>query len=66
MKVTALKNIESLKYGSVAKGEEKEVDNEVGLIWIKQGLAHGTDNSQGDASPKSKVKKSGLPSNNED
>lgn len=41
MKVTALKNIESLKYGSVAQGEERDIDEEVALIWIKQGLAHG-------------------------
>ena len=57
MKVTALKNIESLKYGSVAKGEEKEVDEEVGLIWIKQGLANAKDNSEGDAGTKGKTKK---------
>lgn len=65
MKVTALKNIESLKYGSVAQGEERDIDEEVALIWIKQGLAHGTDNSEGDASAKSKAKKSGHASNDQ-
>jgi hypothetical protein len=57
MKVTALKNIDSLKYGLVGQGEEKEVDEEIALIWIKQGLAHGTDNSEGDQGIKGKVKK---------
>jgi hypothetical protein len=41
MKVTALKNIDSLKYGLVGQGEEKEVDEEIALIWIKHGLADG-------------------------
>lgn len=66
MKVTALKNIDSLKYGFVGQGEEKEVDNEVALVWIKQGLADGTDNSEGDASTKSKAKKFGQSSNEQD
>ena len=57
MKVTALKNIDSLKYGFVGQGEEKEVDEEIALIWIKHGLAHGTDNSEGDAGTKGKTKK---------
>lgn len=57
MKVIVLKNIDSLKYGLVGQGEEKEVDEEIALIWIKQGLAHGTDNSEGDAGTKGKTKK---------
>jgi hypothetical protein len=57
MKVTALKNIDSLKYGFVGQGEEKEVDEEIALIWIKQGLADAKDNSEGDAGTKGKTKK---------
>jgi hypothetical protein len=33
------------------------VDEEIALIWIKQGLAHGRDNSEGDAGTKGKTKK---------
>lgn len=43
MKVVASENIESLKYGTVVKGSEIEVEPKIGESWIKQGLAYGKD-----------------------
>ena len=60
MKVVAIENIESLKYGTVKKDTEIEVDVKVGEVWIKQGLAYGKDeihnSHQGDTRVEKKVK----------
>lgn len=60
MKVIAKGNIESLKYGTIVKGSEVDIDSKVGEIWIKQGLAYGKDevhdSLKGDTRVKEKAK----------
>ena len=59
MKVVASENIESLKYGTVKKDTEIEVDVKVGEVWIKQGLAYGKDevHDKGDSRVKKETPK---------
>lgn len=58
MKVIAKENIESLKYGTILKDSEVDVDSKVSEIWIKQGLAYGKDevHSKGNTKPKEEAK----------
>lgn len=60
MKVVVKSNIDSVKYGILLEGVEVEVDDIIGLDWIKQGLAYGKDevhnSDKGDARVKTKAK----------
>jgi len=60
MKVVASKNIESLKYGTVLKDTEIEVNDRVAQSWIKEGKAYGKDEVhdplKGDTRVKEKAK----------
>lgn len=55
MKVKALVNIESNKYGSIIEGQEVEVTDAIGNDWIKNKLANGI-NGEGVGSTKGETK----------
>ena len=56
MKVIALKNIESKKYGSIMEGQEIEVIDSIGNDWIKNKLADGKGDDKGTKRTETEVK----------